>query len=242
MKIASMVLAGVLITSSVYGQTINACYNKKTGALKISNKCAKTETAISWNVSGQSGYNAPSVLDATGATIGVMVTLTRTIFIPSLNAFVTIDGNGKVEGYGALIYESGDCSGVGYVGYYQPDSPWNYKAISEYFGKYYMRTDEIMTKTIGSYNHVTYDYENHYTGYQCFRPCGYWYQVQYHCNVGWCYSDPVYRVDWLNMNEDCQNLGMRGRGEWTTIDQQVVSVQEVTLPFSLPLALPLSFK
>lgn len=68
MLIATIVMFVVFVVSipDSLAQTINGCVSTKTGALRISSTCSRSETPISWNVTGPQGPAGPA--GATGAT------------------------------------------------------------------------------------------------------------------------------------------------------------------------------
>ena len=56
-------------SASTRQSRINACQNKKSGALRISKKCKKNEKKVSWNTTGPAGPAGPAgAAGATGAT------------------------------------------------------------------------------------------------------------------------------------------------------------------------------
>ena|SRR5579871_4926066 len=57
-------IGGAALAAAAAGNTINGCYDSKTGALRvlIKGKCAKDEIAISWNKQGPAGPPSGPVL------------------------------------------------------------------------------------------------------------------------------------------------------------------------------------
>ncbi len=47
---------GLAFAATTGVNTLHACANKKTGALRLASKCKKRERAVSWNIQGQRGF------------------------------------------------------------------------------------------------------------------------------------------------------------------------------------------
>lgn len=66
--IASIAAGGGWAFAAGSGSTLHACANKKTGALRLANKCKKRERVVSWNIEGPRGAAGTRGLrGATGA-------------------------------------------------------------------------------------------------------------------------------------------------------------------------------
>src|ERR1700759_1568713 len=62
---AAAIGAGGLAFAAAGGRVLNACANKKSGALRLATKCKKHERSVSWNVAGPRGLEGPQ--GATGS-------------------------------------------------------------------------------------------------------------------------------------------------------------------------------
>lgn len=139
-SIASLALAGLtLVSSNIYlaaGQSgqINGCVNKKTQLLRISEKCANSESKITWSVQGPAGPKgepgpagqpAPfsnttafhQVLDAKGRILGNFLGATgedTTIQIGSSRVTYLLNGNIRLNG--SPVYLDAKCTGEKYAG------------------------------------------------------------------------------------------------------------------------------
>jgi hypothetical protein len=104
----------LFMATTVASQEINACMNKRSGALRIvsdQSKCKKTETFMSWN---QKGPGVHEAYDASEKYLGTIVSTsgkTITIYIPSLKKFVNFSlFTGEIL-YSDFWYSGTGCSG-----------------------------------------------------------------------------------------------------------------------------------
>ncbi len=121
-----VILAGVFLAGSVHAQTINACYNKKTGALRISAACKKTEDPISWS-QGAGGEQGPKgdpgpqgpqgpqgkslyVFDDDGQILGVAVDPSSKLIYDTQSGYLFFLDQ-RVD----LLYEDTACQGKAYT-------------------------------------------------------------------------------------------------------------------------------
>lgn len=79
--------------------TINACQNKRTGALAIKSRCSNKEKLVSWNVAGPAGPAGPA--GATGATgpAGAAGSNASVTYYTDVTNVVTISSNNFSSGY-----------------------------------------------------------------------------------------------------------------------------------------------
>jgi hypothetical protein len=67
--LATLTVGGVTLAQAASAPTVKACADKKTGALRLSGKCKKTEKAVSWAQQGPGGSTGPAgPLGPAGAT------------------------------------------------------------------------------------------------------------------------------------------------------------------------------
>jgi hypothetical protein len=280
MKTIAVVLAGVLLSSSVYGQTINACYNKKTGDLRISNSCKKMESPISWGQSiqgpkgekgdpgspgksivgaqglqgatGSAGYTGPSAIDGTGQNIGILVSLSSgsnfVIFNPTLGAFFTLGidiANQQVLiPHVDLFTESEDCTGQKYLDQNKMGDPLFSQSV--YLGEdglYYAQNGRVQTVKIAS---IISRQSPFSISPICVRLCGFYpYPCTNHTDFTTCNYGP-YTIYGERIETGCPppdaSIGPDSNPQWITQDKSVIPVQEVSIPFTTPITLPLSFR
>lgn len=127
----ALALAGLtLISSNLYlasgeSSQINGCVNKKTQVLRIAEKCASSETKISWSKSSApSQTNSATtelgfhqVLDATGKVVGNLIgsTVYETVVLIGKSKVPYSDSNGAaVSMFDGAIYLKSDCTGSPY--------------------------------------------------------------------------------------------------------------------------------
>ena len=125
---AALALAGLtLISSNLYlasgeSSQINGCVNKKTQVLRIAEKCANSETKISWSKSSAKNELAfHQVLDATGEVVGNLIgsTIDETVVLIGKSKVAYRDETGEaVSRGGEAIYLRPDCTGTPYHEYY----------------------------------------------------------------------------------------------------------------------------
>jgi hypothetical protein len=124
---AALVLAGLtLVTSNIYmasgeSSQINGCVNKKTQVLRIAEKCASSETKISWSKQSTStkSSNASTelafhqVLDAAGKVLGNLIgsTVNETVVLIGKSKVPYSDATGEAYSRGNAIYLEPDCTG-----------------------------------------------------------------------------------------------------------------------------------
>ncbi len=140
--IAVAVVAGGAFASAAFASipesngTINACYSKKDGSVKVidpqaGGACTNKENPLSWS-SGGSGM--PQLLDANGQDLGTLVDFRTTdtsagfayhVYNSALNRIISIadspDANGDLTfSFGdvnmSIAFQSNDCTGQAYVG------------------------------------------------------------------------------------------------------------------------------
>jgi len=126
-----MALAGLtLVSSNVYmasgeSSQINGCVNKKTQVLRIADKCAASETKISWSKSSAPTQTSSAstelgfhqVLDATGKVVGNLIgsTVYETVVLIGKSKVPYSDVNGSaVSTFDGAIYLKSDCTGAPY--------------------------------------------------------------------------------------------------------------------------------
>ena len=129
--VAALALSGLtLISSNLYlasgeSSQINGCVNKKTQVLRVTEKCATTETKISWlksasptqtsGVSTELGFH--QVLDATGKVVGNLIgsTVYETVVLIGKSKVPYSDVNGSaVSMFDSAAYLKPDCTGSPY--------------------------------------------------------------------------------------------------------------------------------
>lgn len=76
--------------SATSTKVINSCVKTKTGELRISKKCSKGETSLSWNTQGIQGIPGPAGSPAPSASANTSV---------AQNALVVLDSNNQIVGY-----------------------------------------------------------------------------------------------------------------------------------------------
>lgn len=128
---AALALAGLtLISSNLYlasgeSSQINGCVNKKTQVLRIAEKCAATETKISWSKSsapaqtgsGTSELGFHQVLDATGKVVGNLIgsTVYETVVLIGKSKVPYSDASGSaISMFEGATYLKSDCTGAPY--------------------------------------------------------------------------------------------------------------------------------
>jgi hypothetical protein len=256
MKTMGIPLVGMLFASTTYGQSINGCYNKRTGDFRISSKCKKTENPItlagSQGIQASTGYTGPSVIDGNGQDIGIFVSLAGfnqfVIFNPTLGSFlklaITEDYKQfSVLGPDEIFMESTDCSGTRYFDKEQIADPLFFQ--SAYLGQdgaYYVGSGGIQTVKIASKIALYTNQATQSTNVSCQRPCGYYPE---YCDPNGVYVVPCrygdYTIRWQPAIEGSCNQNVAGAG-WTTLDLDVIPAQQVKAPFTEPISLPLSFR
>ena len=129
--IAALALAGLtLVSSNLYlasgeSSQINGCVNKKTQVLRVTEKCAATETRISWSKSTTPTQTSSAttelgfhqVLDATGKVVGNLIgsTLYETVVLIGKSKVPYSDSNGAaVSLFDGAAYLKPDCTGSPY--------------------------------------------------------------------------------------------------------------------------------
>ena len=125
----ALALAGLtLISSNLYlasgeSSQINGCVNKKTQVLRIAEKCATSETKISWSKSSAQSSSATTelgfhqVLDATGKVVGNLIgsTVNETVVLIGKSKVPYSDATGAaVSMFDTAIYLKSDCTGTPY--------------------------------------------------------------------------------------------------------------------------------
>ena len=125
----ALALAGLtLISSNLYlasgeSSQINGCVNKKTQVLRIAEKCATSETKISWSKSSAQTSSATTelgfhqVLDATGKVVGNLIgsTVYETVVLIGKSKVPYSDATGAaVSMFDTAIYLKSDCTGTPY--------------------------------------------------------------------------------------------------------------------------------
>ena len=125
----ALALAGLtLISSNLYlasgeSSQINGCVNKKTQVLRIAEKCAASETKISWSKSSAQSSSATTelgfhqVLDATGKVVGNLIgsTVNETVVLIGKSKVPYSDATGAaVSMFDTAIYLKSDCTGTPY--------------------------------------------------------------------------------------------------------------------------------
>ena len=125
----ALALAGLtLISSNLYlasgeSSQINGCVNKKTQVLRIAEKCAASETKISWSKSSAQTSSATTelgfhqVLDATGKVVGNLIgsTVNETVVLIGKSKVPYSDATGAaVSMFDTAIYLKSDCTGTPY--------------------------------------------------------------------------------------------------------------------------------
>jgi hypothetical protein len=120
---AALALAGLtLVSSNIYmasgeSSQINGCVNKKTQVLRIAEKCATSETKISWSKSSATTELAfHQVLDATGKVVGNLIgsTIDETVVLIGKSKVPYSDSTGEAVSRGKAIYLKPDCTGPPY--------------------------------------------------------------------------------------------------------------------------------
>lgn len=258
MKTMGILLVGMLFASTTYGQSINACYNKRTGALRISTTCKKNENAISLSAQNKADsqsaieFTGPSAIDGNDQDIGIFVSLAGfnqfVIFNPTLGSFlklaITEDYKQfSVLGPDEISMESTDCSGTRYFDKEQTADPLFFQ--SAYLGQdgaYYVGSGGIQTVKIASKIALYTNQATQSTTASCLRPCGYYPE---YCDPNGVYVVPCrygdYTIRWQPAIEGSCNQNVAGAG-WTTLDLDVIPAQQVKAPFTEPISLPLSFR
>jgi len=129
--IAALALAGLtLVSSNLYlaageSSQINGCVNKKTQVLRITEKCATSETKISWSKSATPTQTSSAttelgfhqVLDATGKVVGNLIgsTVYETVVLIGKSKVPYSDVNGSaVSTFDGAVYLNSDCTGAPY--------------------------------------------------------------------------------------------------------------------------------
>ena len=217
--VAVLLLVGLVALEATAGP-INGCVNKNTGVLRISDKCKSNERSIS--LQAESGFTGPNVIDANGQDLGILVSVREyslLMFNPNSNQFfVLFPKDGKtayLESLEAFIFESWDCTGVPYAqGFGDIDKLLPSKMVYEKNGKYYSAMGDLKDINAGS----KLDYDN-----VCL-------QAVYICEPHYC---PGIGFIPISPNNDKY---------LTTISESVMPIQGVTVPFTPPITLPLSFK
>ena len=127
----ALALAGLtLISSNLYlasgeSSQINGCVNKKTQVLRIAEKCATSETKISWSKSSAPAQTSSAttelgfhqVLDATGKVVGNLIgsTVYETVVLIGKSKVPYSDASGAaVSMFDTAIYLKSDCTGTPY--------------------------------------------------------------------------------------------------------------------------------
>ena len=127
----ALALAGLtLISSNLYlasgeSSQINGCVNKKTQVLRIAEKCATSETKISWSKSSAPAQTSSAttelgfhqVLDATGKVVGNLIgsTVNETVVLIGKSKVPYSDATGAAASiFETAIYLKSDCTGTPY--------------------------------------------------------------------------------------------------------------------------------
>ena len=128
---AALALAGLtLISSNIYlasgeSSQINGCVNKKTQVLRVTEKCAATETKIAWSKSSAPTQTSSAttelgfhqVLDATGKVVGNLIgsTVYETVVLIGKSKVPYSDASGAaISMFDTAIYLKPDCTGSPY--------------------------------------------------------------------------------------------------------------------------------
>ena len=128
---SALALAGLtLVSSNLYlaageSSQINGCVNKKTQVLRVAEKCATSETVISWaknSAPAQASTSATElgfhqVLDATGKVVGNLIgsTVYETVVLIGKSKVPYSDVNGSaVSTFDGAAYLKPDCTGAPY--------------------------------------------------------------------------------------------------------------------------------
>jgi hypothetical protein len=107
----------VFFSTTAYGQEsrVNACYKKKTGALRIVSDPSlcnlKKENPISW-YTASAGGGGIKVYSATDEFLGILVDIDH-FYIPSLGKLMSLS---KRDMASDLYYKSDNCTGTPYLG------------------------------------------------------------------------------------------------------------------------------
>jgi hypothetical protein len=129
--VAALALAGLtLISSNIYlasgeSSQINGCVNKKTQVLRVTEKCAATESKISWSKSATptqtnsatSELGFHQVLDGSGKVLGNLIgsTVFETVVLIGKSKVPYSDANGAaVSMFDGALYLKPDCTGTPY--------------------------------------------------------------------------------------------------------------------------------
>jgi hypothetical protein len=129
--VAAFALAGLtLVSSNIYmasgeSSQINGCVNKKTQVLRVTEKCAATETKISWSKSSAPAQTSSAttelgfhqVLDATGKVVGNLIgsTVFETVVLIGKSKVAYSDANGSAASiFEGALYLKPDCTGTPY--------------------------------------------------------------------------------------------------------------------------------
>jgi hypothetical protein len=129
--IAALALAGLtLVSSNLYlasgeSSQINGCVNKKTQVLRITEKCATSETKISWSKSATPTQTSSAttelsfhqVLDATGKVVGNLIgsTVYETVVLIGKSKVPYSDASGSaISMSDGAAYLKSDCTGSPY--------------------------------------------------------------------------------------------------------------------------------
>ena len=139
--VASAGTAVVLATVPDSGGVIHGCYKTggllPNGSLRIidtpSQTSNGTETAINWSQTGPqgpagpAGSGGPILKDNNGQVLGPLVQSdvnqsSVTVFVPSRNRIVSINGLGNARIPISVLYESSDCTGQAYTDGIYPGS------------------------------------------------------------------------------------------------------------------------
>ncbi len=229
-----MLLVALFMANVGYAQEIKGCYNKRTGALRIANKCKTGELPITWNIQGPKGdpgiqgpegapgYSGPMVYDANNQTLGILVDYPNVFFLPSVGKF--IDLKDLIVPKTDMWFQDTQCSGTPYF----PASAAGPFALNHFVynhnGSYFTPANGL-SKNIASIRIVD---NCSPTSFTCTIICRHLYCPQINPCV------PV--DDLIPLDKSCL-------GELVIWENHPVNVAEqVTLPFTEPISLPLSFK
>lgn len=249
-----VILAGFVLVSNVNAQNI-FCANSKTGVLRVllngETSCKPKEIQVNvggtpgpkgdigpMGLTGPAGYTGPSAIDGTGQNIGVFVGLSDNgvlVYNTTAQAFVKLYGNSTTQEVGmhdvSVYSESTDCSGPKYFDKTLTSDPlFNQSIYLGNDGVHYTPAGEIQKLKVsslgGSKNCVNYCSR---MDIQCFP------------------SDPTNclkfgpAITWAPCNQEY--FGPNSSDfQILAEERDLILAQEVALPFTMPITLPLSFQ